>query len=104
MSRVRFVGIVACLLTLTIDTSRLPGEAVQLLWSVVYFAATATFVAWGVTHRPGALTAFYGIMTVATSVRAVLLAVDVRFAGAALNVLLVIFLRDFVRARRLDLL
>ena len=102
VTRARFVVIVVCLLTLTVDTGRLPGESVQLLWSAVYFAATATFVAWSVTHRQGALSTFYGIMTVATSVRALLIALEGRFAGAAINVILIVFLRDFVRARRLD--
>lgn len=102
LTRARFVVIVVCLLTLTVDTGRLPVESVQFLWSAVYFAATASFVTWSATHRQGALSTFYGILTVATSVRALLLTLEGRFAGAALNVVLVIFLRDFVRARRLE--
>jgi len=105
MRRFRAALIAACLVVLAVDTSRLPGHTIRALWAVVYTVTAAAFIVWLVTLRHGALTVFYGLLTVASGVRAFMLAVvDHRWAGAALNIMLIVFLRSYVRARRYELL
>ena len=105
VSRLMAVLITACLLVLTFDTGRVPGHSVEALWIASYALITVSFLWWAVTAREVALNLFYGSLAVTTGVRAVFLAVvDHRLAGAALNVLLMLFLRDWVRVRRLGVL
>ena len=107
VSRARSITLIISLVVVAIDTGRLPGHENQLAvaWSLVYFVIAASFVTYYLMLDMRALTFFYASLSVASGVRAVLLgAVDARWAGAALNVMIIIFLRDFVRARRIELL
>ena len=105
MPRLLTALITACLLVLTVDTERVPGHSVEVVWIAAYVLIVVSFLWWVVTAQHVALNVFYGSLTVTSGVRAVMLAVvDHRFAGAALNVLLIVFLRDWVRVRRIGVL
>ena len=93
--------ILGCLLVMALDASRSPDIA-EPVWQAAYFSVFVLFVAWLVTRRLGVLTWFYGALTVVSVVRFGVLVGDERYAGAAINILLVMFLSDFVRMHRND--
>jgi len=99
--RARLAVIFGCLLVMAHDASRSPDIA-EPVWQAAYFAVFGLFVAWLLTRRGGILTWFYGALTVVSIVRFAILVGDDRYAGAAINILLVMFLTDFVRAHRND--
>lgn len=101
--RFRLAVIVGCLLVMAHDASRSP-DITEPVWQAAYFLVFCLFVGWLVTRRAGLLTWFYGALTVVSFVRFGVLVVDARYAGAAINILLVMFLSDFVRAHRNDVL
>ena len=99
MNQLRSWILTAALLGLAWDVNGLAGQ-VPVLWTVLYLTAAVGWMAWCQSRSHNGLTLFYGAFAVVTGARILALASDERWAGAFLNAIIILFLVDFVKARR----
>jgi len=102
MSRVRSLILTLALVGLAVDVNGLAGQ-VPVLWTVMYLIAAAGWMTWCLFQSDHGLTVFYGSFTVVTGARILALASEERWAGVFLNSIIILFLIDFVQARRAEL-
>ena len=101
-SRTKTAVLVVCLVTLAVDTSRVPGGAA---WSWLYLVSAVALVWWHVTRDYRSVRVFGAALSAVTWLRIVTFAYYDGFdraAGIALNVIILVFAQGFV-ARRLPI-